>query len=180
MVYHCAAAESSAPAPRLIEDVVFPAALLQRWKRKAGWVLVQHLRGLMHAVRTAAAPDGRQPIMAWFMMLTAGCVAQANDTYTKVIDLYECPPLFIYHNLTLELVMQRWGRDVEEVGGAWPREDEVCGRRGKRQGGIPPLSLLHRRPSQSSSRHPIFLCESWVICCSSIVFSLSFFCYCFM
>lgn len=43
------------------------------------------------------------------MTLTAGCMVRANDTYTKVIDLYECPPLFIYHNLMLEFAMQRWG-----------------------------------------------------------------------
>lgn len=53
------------------------------------------------------------------MTLTAGCVVQANDTYTKVIDLYEYPPLFIYHNLMLEFAMQRWRR-----GGLWEKENE--------------------------------------------------------
>lgn len=63
--------------------------------------------------------DGGQPIIAWFMMLTAGGAAQANDTYTKVIDLYECPPLFIYHNLTLGVckVEPRKRRREEGSGG---------------------------------------------------------------
>lgn len=61
------------------------------------------------------------------MTLTAGCVARANDTYTKVIDLYECPPLFIYHNLTLGLIMQRRGKDAEGVGGAERSKVEVGG-----------------------------------------------------
>lgn len=59
------------------------------------------------------------------MMLTAGCVFQANDTYTKVIDLYECPPLFIYHNLMLEFVMQ-----MQKCG--WDHEEEE--RKGEREG----------------------------------------------
>lgn len=53
-------AESSAPARRLTEGVRVPAAVLPCCESEQA---ARRSRGLMHAVRTAAAPNGRQPIM---------------------------------------------------------------------------------------------------------------------
>lgn len=60
------------------------------------------------------------------MTLTAGCVVQANDTYTKVIDLYECPPLFIYHNLTLGVCNAEAERRMEGRRADEEREEVRC------------------------------------------------------